>query len=580
MESIIENPGDIEKFSTAGESSESNSVSVQTASLKSMRKNGISIDCDYVIVTSEGLAPAFNEFMAWKRRKGIDIELVTIESIKENYTGDSISGINDDAGKLRQFLSEFYNPMKDCQYALLGGDYTIVPIRYGWSINNYDSIDHIIPTDLYFADFDGDWETDNDGRYGEPEDNVDFNPEIYVGRLLVTNADEVINWTKKLMTYEINPGNGDYSYLTKAFFTQGDQMQAGNQVSYILNKATWITDHVIYEESGGPYTQTTPSFPKGQDVVNEFNNHFGLCSFMEHGGPNNVTIAAPEYNECLDIGKYKLASMDSYSTSCEIAENGNGLDNMTNVNYPSINYSISCDNMPFDDYKTEAGERNFGESYTVISGGGGPVFIGNTRYGWVSTSYVLYGYFIDLISGGISNIGIAEATSKQSTSDGYLRFSHNLLGCPETEIWTATPTIFSSASVTQNGSSITVSTGGITADKICVMSALNTGYFQVQPNVTACTFTNVPQPYYVTITKTNYIPYLKNPTAVYIQNQTISSTAYLNCQTVSAGYNVDSSQTQGNVVIQNGAKITFNATGDILLDKGFEVQLGAFFEAK
>jgi hypothetical protein len=46
-------------------------------------------------------------------------------------------------------------------------------------------------------------------------------------------------------------------------------------------------------------------------------------------------------------------------------------------------------------------------------------------------------------------------------------------------------------------------------------------------------------------------------------------------------YNVDHNNTpDGNVVIANGASVTFDATGDILLAPGFEVQLGAMFEAK
>jgi hypothetical protein len=112
------------------------------------------------------------------------------------------------------------------------------------------------------------------------------------------------------------------------------------------------------------------------------------------------------------------------------------------------------------------------------------------------------------------------------------------------------------------------------------VSALNDGYFQVQPGVSSYTFTNVSKPYYLTITKHNYIPYQNVLTNVYIQNKNLSSTAYLKCQTVSAGYNVDANQTVGNVVIQNGANITFDATGDIILAAGFEVEVGATFEAK
>ena len=50
-------------------------------------------------------------------------------------------------------------------------------------------------------------------------------------------------------------------------------------------------------------------------------------------------------------------------------------------------------------------------------------------------------------------LGVAEAVSKQKyISNGHtyghrLNLAHNLLGCPETEIWTNTPSQFTSASV-------------------------------------------------------------------------------------------------------------------------------------
>jgi hypothetical protein len=597
LESIIENPTDIEKFSSLGESSELNSIPFQTitSTLKSVGERGITVDCDYVVVTNQSLAPEFNEFMAWKRRKGIRVELVTMEDISANYTGDNISGINDKAGKLRQFLSEAYNNGHGIEYALLGGDNNIVPIRYAHYYNNTTDDYYIIPTDLYFADFHGDWEVDNDGRYGEPSDNVDYNPEIYVGRVMVSNADEIKNWTKKVLIYEQNPGNGDYSYLTRAFFTQADQLQRDDAARYVLNRANWLIDNVIFEEQGGGCTSYVPNFPTGKSVIDEFNNNYGFCSFMGHGGACNVALATIYYNSDMkcDGTKYtgstantkrKLTSFDDGSGGCcWIAETGNGFDNMTNTNLPSINYSLSCETMPFDDFGTPVDDRNMGETYTCISKGGGPHYIGNTRYGYVYSSRMLFAEFVNLISNATSyNLGVVEATSKQNYNNRYLRFSHNLIGCPETEIWTATPSKFTSASVSESGSNVTVSTGGVSNSTICVMSALDNGssYYQVRENVSSFTFTNVPKPYLVTITRHNYIPYLKNPDNIYIQNESIYSDKYIYGKYFYAGENVTTSKPQGQAIIKNGSNVVFDATNDVNLEGGFEVELGGEFEVK
>lgn len=83
---------------------------------------------EYVIITSNALKNSFNNFIEWKKRKGIDIGVVTTEEIYANYTGDLTSGIYDDAGKVRQYLSDAYQ--EGTVWALLGGDQTVVPNRY------------------------------------------------------------------------------------------------------------------------------------------------------------------------------------------------------------------------------------------------------------------------------------------------------------------------------------------------------------------------------------------------------------------------------------------------------------------
>lgn len=183
---------------------------------------------EYVIITSNALKNTFNNFIEWKKRKGIDIGVVTTEEIYANYTGDLISGIYDNAGKVRQYLSDAYQ--EGTVWALLGGDHLVVPVRYGTGWDNtwtvYRTDDYKIPADLYYSDFNGDWDIDGqdpDGtyRYGEPQDYVDDNPEIFVGRLPCSSTQDINYWTEKLITYEQNPGNGDLSYLTNTFWIKG-----------------------------------------------------------------------------------------------------------------------------------------------------------------------------------------------------------------------------------------------------------------------------------------------------------------------------------------------------------------------
>lgn len=45
---------------------------------------------EYVIITSSALKSAFDPFVSWKTRKGLDIGVVTVEEISSTYTGDMI----------------------------------------------------------------------------------------------------------------------------------------------------------------------------------------------------------------------------------------------------------------------------------------------------------------------------------------------------------------------------------------------------------------------------------------------------------------------------------------------------------
>lgn len=573
IENIVVNKQDIKKWynqeNMLGSDSTNRGISTNNA--------------QYIIVTSAALAPAFNEFIAWKTRKGIRVKLVTTEDIYANYTGDLISGIYDNAGKVRQFLKDAY--LNGCEYALLGGDQTVVPIRYAHTdqLTNNPIENFIIPTDLYFSEFDGDWEVNNNGQYGESSDNVDYAQEIAIGRILVNNATEINNWTRKMILYEQNPGKGNFSYLTKAFFTQADQLQAGNQANYVLNKATWIpsSNRTIFSEEGGHNTNVTPSFPTGNDVIKEFNKNYGLCSFMGHGGPTNVAVSTKGYNAS---PKYKVTSFDNgYEGAPAIPESGNGFDNMTNIDHPSIFYSISCETMPFDNFgNIPPGNYNMGKTFTCISNGGGPAYLGNTRYGWVYESYRLFGSFIDAIVNGNYNLGTAERLSKLNSGNTdfykYLKFAHNLIGCPEMEIWTETPSKFTNPIISQSGTIVTVNTGGISGCTIALTSIdFGITYFNVKENVSSATFTNVNCPYYVVITKHNYIPY-QYPEDVYIQNFTFNNDAYVVGRNIYIGNNVKPSLSQGNVIIKNGVNVVFDANEDVEFYSGFETEMGGEFE--
>ncbi|HEY9123058.1 MAG TPA: C25 family cysteine peptidase, partial [Bacteroidales bacterium] len=519
VKTMVENPSDVP-------TAEKLNAQIVTSKLKSASTTSWSVPFyEYVVITSRALSPAFQDLITWKKRKGYNAGIVYIEDIIADpvAVGDNVSQLNDNAGKLRQYLFDGVDVIK---YVLLGGDYNIVPVRYGagnsntWGTDN----DGKIPSDLYYSDLSSNWNVDGDAYTGERDgDALDYSAEIYVGRLLCNTVEDVYRWTEKLKKYEINPGNGDRAYLSKWLASQADDMQDNFEAESVSSTLpSFFSTKIIINEVPS-YNAAWPTYPKGADVITKINERWGLYSNFNHGcsygyGTATHGNANPDHLQHANYNVMYKSNLPEISPYTVIPESNNGMDKLTNSDYPTIIYSISCENVPFDDYKTPIGWRNLGEAFLCMYNSGGPAYLGNTRYGWVTFSSELYKVFNQKLA-ITNNIGITEASSKYDfycwpDVQHWLKLTHNLLGCPEMPVWTATPSTFL-PTITESGSTITVVPGAANST-ITVMSALDNGatYFSTQNVSSNYAFYNVPKPYYVTITKTNYIPYLKNPGAV------------------------------------------------------------------
>lgn len=420
---------------------------------------------EYVVVTPSAYVSAFSDFITWKKQKGIDIGIVTIEEVLSHYSGDEIrdnannliSVINDNAGKLRQYLREAHS--QGMVYALLAGDLPSLPIRYGWARNNVldTDYDNVIPTDLYFADFDGNWNVDGDACYGEfdnetviSDDAPDFIADILMGRLICSSTLDISNWVTKLLIYEKNPGLGNPSYLLRSLMIEADQAQK-NALAEKVAVHLSMYDHFFSKEDPN-YNSLNPVSPKGSDIVRDLNtSRCGLVSWFNHGGTGNgesgiatMTSGTNHYPQ------WKLQAQEGHPHSQAVPDTGNGLDNLTNNNEPFVVYAISCNVTPFDRTSSfnNNGARNCGESITVNNLSGGVAFLGNCRNGLFDGSSDLYTKFADIAfeySEGqdYPQLGILENASKSncpfSYSNKYLCYSHNLIGDPECSLWTTYP---------------------------------------------------------------------------------------------------------------------------------------------
>lgn len=516
LSNIVENPEDIQMYY-----SQPPSIGL------------LPTEADYVIVAPAELIPYFNDFVSWKAAKGLHIYTKSIEEIIAQYpNGDQVVpggiGIDDAAGSIRQYLFDQYS-QHGLVYALLVGDNTNSPIRYGVAYNYSPGstvpVANKVPSDLYFSDFTGNWNVDGDEHFGEPIDSPDSVGEIFVGRLLVpslsNNGGQFIeNWTEKLITYESNPGYGDDSYLTNVVYAIADQ---GVYSTYTTQQMSLFSSHGFQVTPMVESPQYGPlGTPTGADVINQINNGAGISSFYAHG---NVTCAAVSSTGANSYPKHWVRSLDIYETTHPdgVIETGNGFDNLNADGKYAINYSISCDVSAYDwefDGLNDEGYCMARTFTSMIEGKGGPAFLGNTRVGYWGDSELLHSKFLNILfqvqnaygQYNCTNAGVAESGSKMLYQDRFLSFSHNLFGDPEMPIWTEQPKQIVLSYSTQNNSIHVVNAETNVAIPNAMVHFWNASSLQSELRVTdsngnaVCSF-----PYTdVSVTKVNHIPLLKH----------------------------------------------------------------------
>jgi len=374
-------------------------------------------DCEYVIITSSGLADAFQPLADWKTRKGVPASVVTTDWIAASFPG------SDDAERIRAFITEARQEW-GATWILLGGDSSIVPARHAFAMQSqaYAHADEdAIAADLYFADLDGDWNADGDNTYGEIADGVDLYPDIFVGRAPVLNVVEAETFVSKVVDYERTP-DPDF---------QLDMLMAG--------EILWTSP---YTDSGiGLNMIDRESIPPRYDPITK------LYESLGNETPSSVIAALNDGPaHFLHDGHAWYTVMGCGTGYMDRNDAGS----LTNGRELPLVYSIGCWPAAFD-----LDESCIAEAYLRNPLGGAVAFIGNDRYGWGSPGNPGYGYsdrfmhqFYDLLMDGEpGELGATLAAAKAhyvplSRAKNVYRWHQyqlNLLGDPEMTVWTAAP---------------------------------------------------------------------------------------------------------------------------------------------
>jgi hypothetical protein len=382
---------------------------------------------DYVIITSPAFVAAFQPLADLKTRFGMRTRIVDTGWIAASFDGA------DTQEKIRSFIKYAYANWRT-QYVLLGGDDDIIPHR-GFYVKNGTYIDSNIPSDLYYACLDGNWNADGDAYFGEPGEE-DLLPEVTVGRLPVDSAVEIANMIDKITRYTLSPVA---SQCTSAGML-GELLWSTGGVN------TWggdYKDEVLHGSSNWGFT--TAGLPAGFSTTTLYDGAGGSWSKSQvisllNGGVNLV-------NHC---GHSSLYSVMRLATSDVPLLTNDGVSASFFIAYSHGCYVAAFDNR--DDAGTVHAEDCIGEQL-VTGPHGAAAFIGNTRYGWdapgstCGVSQFFDRRFFDAIFGqGITRLGDALDDSRFDNipyisfdAVRWVYYEMCLFGDPAMNVWTETP---------------------------------------------------------------------------------------------------------------------------------------------
>ena len=203
--------------------------------------------------------------------------------IYANYTG------RDTQEQIRNYLIDAYEN-QGLVYALIVGDFgettRLSSLQLGGNILN-------AVADLYFADLDGTWDADNDNKFGELSDGIDYYTDVYVGRYSSDVASRLQVMVNRTVAYETNPPAGDWqttALLAGAYLWPG---YTGAKIcdSISVRIPSGWTEHKLYEVGSSHPTNQIALYNQGVSYTSP-NGHGYEAGIYWENAPVDIISAA------------------------------------------------------------------------------------------------------------------------------------------------------------------------------------------------------------------------------------------------------------------------------------------------
>ncbi|NIA23652.1 MAG: hypothetical protein GWP03_05800 [Proteobacteria bacterium] len=238
------------------------------------------------IITTEDLLPAADSFSLWHNALGETTYVYTVSSIYNGYFG------RDRQEKIRVFI-QYLNQVKGINTIMILGDTSEVPIRQVMYAGMYN--DALIPTDLYYADLEGNWDANGNGIFGEyingiNVDNVNGIPDVVIGRIPLSGNEALIDYYHRMVEYQTTMPILSTHFWGASINDVGDGIGQIYCLQLKSNLPQWIDTKSLFN----PMVDTFTAFPRwvGDDelnrtnAINDLNSGNLITIHVENGGFN------------------------------------------------------------------------------------------------------------------------------------------------------------------------------------------------------------------------------------------------------------------------------------------------------
>jgi len=342
-----------------------------------------------LVFEASTLPDSFLKFKELKESEGFNVITLNINSISDN---DKVEG-------LRKYLRDNLDKL-NIKYLIIVGSDKVFPMKRFYSRGNdihdqFDSDFEETPSDIYFVDPFEDFDKDKDGIYGEfPDDNINIDTYLYVGRVPIDNKVSLDSYFSKLTQFEkLSFKDKNYALLVSAYLSfKGEtwydrvlENEDGAEfMELIINDfliKNSFTPIRIYEKNG-----TLPSFYFSDYSLSERkitdllkSKVFGFINFNAHGSPYGV--AGYFWDDRDKNFKFSKDESKFYSIL--------SISDIPSDFLGGVLFASSC----LTAYPES--DINLAKEYLIK---GGSVYIGATRISWGPT------YWRDLNDGGLLTI--------------------------------------------------------------------------------------------------------------------------------------------------------------------------------